>query len=121
MEQKTVTHRCIRLDLPLPNNLLIVDRATCREHYGSHFGGGLLVLGIGYAVLIPLKTARELPPEMTWMGVILGPLLIASLLPASILTSFLFPRRQVMALSILALAYFIVVIGIRLLDSEFAT
>jgi hypothetical protein len=79
--------------------------------------GGLLVLAIGYAALIPMKTAGELPREMTWIRVILGPALMVSLLPAWILTASRFPNRQVIALSILSLVFVVVVLGIELIDS----
>jgi hypothetical protein len=79
--------------------------------------GGILVAAIGYAVLIPLKSRGLLEPEMTWIRVILGPALMVSLLPASIVTVIWFPKREVLALCILSVVYGVVVLGIILLDS----
>ena len=82
--------------------------------------GGALDAAIGYAVLIPMKVQALLPPEMTWIRLIIGPALIVSMLPTSIVTVIWFPKREVLALSILSVVYVMVVLGIIILDSSIA-
>jgi hypothetical protein len=43
--------------------------------------GGIGIIAIGFAVLIPLKWQGLLPAEMTWVKVVLGPILLTGLLP----------------------------------------
>jgi len=43
--------------------------------------GGVVIVAIAYAVLIPMKWHGVLPPHMTWTKVALGPALAAALTP----------------------------------------
>jgi len=81
--------------------------------------GGDLVASIGYAVLIPMKMLELLPPEMTWIRLILGPAFMVTLVPAHILAAMWFPKRVICAFWIVTVVGGIAVLIIMLLDSGF--
>lgn len=79
--------------------------------------GGALVVAVAYAELIPAKLWGLLPPEMTWVRVIFGPLVAFSVLPVSILLAMWFPKRYLLALCVMLAVYFAVGAGLILLES----
>jgi hypothetical protein len=80
--------------------------------------GGTLVLAIGYAVVLPMKS-RGFLPEMTWIRLIVGPALMVGGVPAPIAIAIYFPKHQGLAFCILVIVYTTVVLGITLLESSF--
>lgn len=78
--------------------------------------GGVLVAAIAYAVLIPMKARGLLPPEMTWIRLILGPALYVVMIPAYLLMAMWFPKRTAFACCIVTVLLGVVVLIVTGLD-----
>jgi len=95
----------------LSRDLSLALRAAC--------WGGALVAAIAYAVLIPMKTRGLLPPEITWIRLILGPAFAVGLIPAYLLVAMWFPKRVTLACWSVTLLFGVAVLIIIFLDSGF--
>lgn len=74
--------------------------------------GGLVVLIISYAVLIPMKARGMLPVEMTYTGIIAGPALMIWLIVGPLLAERWFP--QSVDKWLLAICIVTVIIGLTI-------
>lgn len=78
--------------------------------------GGALILVVGYAVLIPLKVRGMLPPEMTYLCVIVAPALMVGMIPGYILAAMRFPNRMILSCWVVTIVIALAVLVVLLLD-----